>query len=115
MRPPYDLDHVFLPKFIAVSLLQLKMNLIGERHLRGSSKYLLWEVAHLEKGTVQLILRPVRSTPAIFNLVSSLIFKVRLSTTLTKALPTLDFNPSTFIASNLCSTDHNSSYSNRSQ
>jgi hypothetical protein len=50
MRPPYDLDHVFLPKFIAVSLLQPKMDLIGERHLRGSSRYLLWEVAHLKKG-----------------------------------------------------------------
>jgi hypothetical protein len=50
MRPPYDLDHVFLPKFIAVSLLQLKMNLISEHHLRDSSKYLLREVAHLKKG-----------------------------------------------------------------
>jgi hypothetical protein len=50
MRPPYDLDHVFLPKFNAVSLLQLNMDLIGERHLRDTSKYLLWEVAHLQKG-----------------------------------------------------------------
>lgn len=41
MKPPYDLDHVFLSKFIAVSLLQLKVDLTDDRHLRGSSKYLL--------------------------------------------------------------------------
>jgi hypothetical protein len=50
MRPPYDLDHVFLSKFIAVSLLQLKMDLTDDRHLKRSSKYLLREFAHLKKG-----------------------------------------------------------------